>query len=376
MKVLMTADTIGGVWTYAVDLIKALSKFNVHVLLATMGKLPDRSQIDSIRSLPNATLRCSSYKLEWMEDPGSDLNDAQRWIIQLAHDFTPDIIHFNSYAFHGSLFNVPVIMVGHSCVLSWWKSVKNEVAPSGWNAYSEIVRTGLQSANMVVAPSETMMNALNEHYGTFRSWKVIYNGRDPELFYTGKKKKFVFSMGRLWDEAKNISLLAEAAKHINYPVYIAGPYGKETNTEQYNNIHFLGKLTPQEIACWLSEAMIYVSPALYEPFGLSVLEAAYSGCTLLLANISSLIEIWEDNALYFDMRSPKALAQQINKIMDDESLLQFFARKAGERAKEFDNYRMAKNYFKIYRSLLEDTDFSFTTRKLNFIKHENLSFLP
>ena len=35
--VLMTADTVGGVWTYAVELVRALAPHRVTVALATMG---------------------------------------------------------------------------------------------------------------------------------------------------------------------------------------------------------------------------------------------------------------------------------------------------------------------------------------------------
>ena len=43
-RVLMTADTIGGVWTYAIDLCRALIPHGVEVTLATMGNLPSAEQ--------------------------------------------------------------------------------------------------------------------------------------------------------------------------------------------------------------------------------------------------------------------------------------------------------------------------------------------
>ena len=38
MKILMTADTVGGVWTYALELAGALAPHGVEVALATMGR--------------------------------------------------------------------------------------------------------------------------------------------------------------------------------------------------------------------------------------------------------------------------------------------------------------------------------------------------
>jgi hypothetical protein len=36
-KVLMTADTVGGVWTYALELAAGLGEHGVEVAIATMG---------------------------------------------------------------------------------------------------------------------------------------------------------------------------------------------------------------------------------------------------------------------------------------------------------------------------------------------------
>ena len=43
-RVLMTADCVGGVWTYALDLAESLGDFGVEVLLATMGQRPSHAQ--------------------------------------------------------------------------------------------------------------------------------------------------------------------------------------------------------------------------------------------------------------------------------------------------------------------------------------------
>src|SRR5690625_7216151 len=40
-----------------------------------------------------------------------------------------------------------------------------------------------------------------------------------------------------------------------------------------------------EVFTWLRQASVFVMPSRYEPFGLSVLEAALSGCALILSDI-------------------------------------------------------------------------------------------
>ena len=80
------------------------------------------------------------------------------------------------------------------------------------------------------------------------------------------------------------------------------------------HVRLLGKLSESELARHYARAAIYCLPARYEPFGLSVLEAALSGCALVLGDIPSLRENWTgaaefappDDASAFRLDSPAA----------------------------------------------------------------------
>ena len=51
-RVLMTADTLGGVWTYAIDLCRGLANYGVQVVMLSMGRLPDEHQSRKLRAFP------------------------------------------------------------------------------------------------------------------------------------------------------------------------------------------------------------------------------------------------------------------------------------------------------------------------------------
>ncbi|HEX8155070.1 MAG TPA: glycosyltransferase family 1 protein, partial [Thermoanaerobaculia bacterium] len=72
-RVLMSADTVGGVWTYALELAGELQRGRVDVLLATMGRRLSPAQREEIAALPNVTVAESEYRLEWMDDPWRDV---------------------------------------------------------------------------------------------------------------------------------------------------------------------------------------------------------------------------------------------------------------------------------------------------------------
>ena len=351
----MTADCVGGVWTYALDLARALAPHGVSVSLATMGRLPSPAQIEEARAVPGLTLHPSGFALEWMPDPWEDVARAGDWLLGLERELRPDVVHLNGYV-HGALpWRAPVVLVGHSCVLSWWRAVKGKEAPGEWDRYAREVRRGLQAASLVVAPTQAMLDALGDHYGPFAQSHVVPNGRDFSAFAPGEKEPFVFSAGRLWDEAKNVHALADAADGLAWPIRVAGdathPNG---HAAPPSGVRLLGCLPPAEIARQLSAASIYALPARYEPFGLSALEAGLSACALVLGNIPSLREVWGDAALFVLPDDTGALRDAVDRLIADAGLRQEMAARALARARTYSLERMAQNYLTAYQSLLTE----------------------
>lgn len=352
IKVLMTTDTVGGVWTYCMELCNHLPQVQFH--LVTMGALPNAAQKRQVSALQNVVLYPSAYKLEWMENPWADIEASGLWLLQLEQDIEPDLIHLNAFSYGVLPFMAPKLVVAHSDVYSWWRAVKNEMPPAGWAEYYSRVKTGLHQANLVVAPSCTMLSELIEIYGRPKRVKEIYNGRSADVFFQTTKKPFVFSMGRVWDEAKNIQLLIDAAGEINFHIKIAGPQQFQNNQliGGVKAVEYLGKLNAEAVAAVLSEASVYVLPAKYEPFGLSALEAAFSGCALVLSNIPSLKEIWEDAAVYVDTNDSNALATVVNNLLTNSELLHRMQQKAFSQAQLYTANASAAAYQSVYTELI------------------------
>lgn len=353
-RVLMTADTVGGVWTYAMELIRALGKRGVTVGLATMGAPLSLSQRAEIGSLPNAEVFESSYKLEWMNEPWDDVHAAGDWLLKIEDAFRPDIVHLNNFP-HGALsWRTPKIVVGHSCVLSWWRAVKGCDVPREWDMYRRMVTDGLALADLVVAPSHAMLAALTEHYGPFAATAVIANGRRCATAKAGPKLDLILAAGRLWDDAKNILALAQAAPRLPWPVCIAGdnrhPDGRETRQFQ---VRHLGQLSSDELQVWFERAAIYAAPARYEPFGLSVLEAALAGCALVLADIPSLRGNWNDAAVFVAPDDAHALEAALRKLIANPTLRVELAAKAQRVAGRFTPEKMADGYLRAYQRAAE-----------------------
>src|SRR5690242_11085802 len=134
-KVLMTADTIGGIWTYALELSRGLHRHGIEVHLATMGAPLSSLQRRELRTVMNVHLHESNYKLEWMDKPWQDVEAAGAWLLEILERTAPDIVHINGFA-HASLsWNCPVLVVAHSCVYSWFAAVRGTPPPARWERY-------------------------------------------------------------------------------------------------------------------------------------------------------------------------------------------------------------------------------------------------
>lgn len=354
-RVLMTADAVGGVWTYAVDLIRTLEHAGVRVTLATMGPEPDGSQRRELARLTDADLEVSSFRLEWMSEPWDDVEAAGLWLLDLADRVEPDLVHLNGYAHAALPWRIPVLVVGHSCVLSWWRSVRGGAAPAEWSRYETAVRSGLRGADLVVAPTRAMLVDLLELYGPLSNTSAVHNGRFSERPAPTKKRPEVLGVGRLWDAAKNMEALAEAAPAVRWPIRVAGddrhPDGGHRSLAP---LEVLGMLSRRALMKRMARASIYALPARYEPFGLSVLEAAGSGCALVLGDLPSLRELWGDTALYVDPDDPPALARALNRLIDDPEERARRAGAARQRARRYRPRAMGSAYLEHYRRLLLD----------------------
>jgi len=353
-RVLMTTDTVGGVWHYALELCRAFQAENLEVILATMGPLPRPEQRAEALALSHVTLCESEFRLEWMNEPWADVERAGQWLLELEWRHAPDLVHLNGFVHAVLPWRAPRLVVAHSCVLSWWEAVRGGHAPADWDRYRAAVSRGLHAADLVVAPTAAMIGALRRHYGQTARCAAIHNGRDAAEFRRATRKEpFILSVGRLWDDAKNTAALAAVAPELEWPVQVVGDTRGPDGVDRVPcRVQALGHCSPAALAEIYARAAIYALPARYEPFGLSVLEAALSGCALVLGDIPSLRELWDGAADFVPPGEPPALRAALARLMADPPLRQRRAAAARLRAGRYSTRRMARRYLETYRTLL------------------------
>jgi glycogen(starch) synthase len=363
MHVLVTADTVGGVWTYARELVTGLSRRGVKVTLVSFGEIPTLGQTEWLDGLRGVEFHPTAFRLEWMQEAESDIEASKEYLRALIDEVRPDLLHVNQFAYGSLDVNIPRVVVSHSDVVSWWVNAKGIEPPADrWtNWYRDLVARGLADANAVVAPSRWMMDCVEAYYGKPQQGAVIYNGRTPTLFnpYIAKDE-CVLSVGRLWDGGKQAALLTQVETAI--PIYIAGTEQHADSSfraaqsalgESHPNLILKGAQTEAQLRQLYGRAAIYAATSRYEPFGLAPLEAALSRCALICNDIPSFREIWGQAAHYFRYNDAKSLQEAIEKLQADRELRLTNANLAYNRARQrFTGDRMVGDYMNLYQSLV------------------------
>jgi glycosyltransferase involved in cell wall biosynthesis len=217
-----------------------------------------------------------------------------------------------------------------------------------------MLRDALRRTDAVVCPSRAYAASVCDFYRVTPF--VVRNGRappPPPAFPPPVAPTFAFSAGRLWDRGKNAATLDEAAGEIRLPLLLAGPcaspQGERFSAER---ARLTGPLDAPVLRQILSERPVFISAALYEPFGLSVLEAAQAGCPLVLSDIETFRELWQGAALFAPPRLASAFAANVNRIVVDADLREELRDAASRRAQDYSAGAMAEAMTAIYRAAL------------------------
>jgi len=361
----MTADATEGVWTYVMELVRALRPSGIEILLAVMGPALSPQQRAQAARFVHVGLCEKSFALEWMKDPWRDVTRAGDWLLELEEQFEPHVVHLNHYC-HGSLpWNAPVLISAHGCVLSWWQAVHGDQSPHSWTRYHAEVSAGLRGANIVVAPTCAMLDSLTRLYAPiprllhfqngshFPEFRMIPLGCNASRFVPMTKREYVLSVGCPGDKAQNFEMLDAVAQDLPWPVVLAGkgPLA-EARCGALSHLHALDSPDAEEMASKLGQAAIFALPARYEPFGFVALKAALAGCALVLGDIPSLRETWGDAGLFASPDDRDAFAAVLHGLMDDAGLCREMGARARACALELTPERMADGMLECYKELM------------------------
>lgn len=216
----------------------------------------------------------------------------------------------------------------------------------------------VRRAPAVVTISETIKAEIVAHYRIDESRIHVatpgcdldrFTG-DPQLdqLIPGLPDRYLLYVGTV-EPRKNLPGLLTAyaslrQRHKNAPpLVLAGGVGwrvRELATElrglqDEGSVISLGYVDDRLVPALYARALALVFPSFYEGFGLPALEAMASGCPVIGSDRSSIPEVVGDSGLLVDPHDTAAIADAMERILQDETLRADLAARGKTRARSF-----------------------------------------
>ena len=354
-RLLLTTDAVGGVWTYSLDLARALAQAeDMVILLAVLGPVPTADQLAEAAAVPGLQLIETGLPLDWLAGSEADVRDAAWSLAELAAESGADLAQLHTPALATCPYPAPVVSVVHSCVATWWQAVGHGPLPADLAWRATLVGEGLERSDQVVAPTRAFARAVQGAYRLSALPRSVHNGRST-LFRALREEapeEAALTAGRLWDAGKNVATFDRAAALSSLPFRAAGPLaGPGGERVVLAHAEPLGSLAARDLVEALSRRPIFVSAALYEPFGLAVLEAAQAGCALVLADRPGFRELWNEAALFVDPLDEHGIAAAVDRLAADPATRAALGHAALERSATFTPAATAQAMLDLYAAL-------------------------
>jgi glycosyltransferase involved in cell wall biosynthesis len=238
-----------------------------------------------------------------------------------------------------------------------------------------LIPQSIRRADKIITVSKAEKNNIIDFYKILpQKVDFIYNGVDFEKFshkfsdeekeHVRKKydlpEKFLLYIGTL-QPRKNIPVLIEAIKSSDIKLVLAGNRsahnfdkkidGAVEENDLGKKVIFPGWIDEADKPILLQMAICFVLPSLYEGFGLPIVEAMAAGVPVVCSDIPVFREIGGGAALFCNPKNSIDFAENISKIINDQSLKEKLVQSGTETAKKYNWQETAQKTLETYKSL-------------------------
>ncbi len=112
-----------------------------------------------------------------------------------------------------------------------------------------------------------------------------------------------------------------------------------------------GYVERAELPVLYTMATLFIYPSLYEGFGLPILEAMSCGTPVITSDVSSLPEVGEKAAFYFDPHSDEELCSLLLRLANDEELCAKHSERSLAQAAKFSWQKAGKELMDLFNRL-------------------------
>jgi glycosyltransferase involved in cell wall biosynthesis len=201
-----------------------------------------------------------------------------------------------------------------------------------------LAHTGIDDSHITVIP-----NGVDSRFRPHTQDELVEQSKGLDL----PSRHYVLCVGSL-EPRKNLVRLLQAWSRIQADIpsdIWLVLTGKRGNSRVFANaagmdtlpprVHLTGHVADHVLPALYAGAMVFAYPSVYEGFGLPPLEAMASGVPVLTGNQASLPEVVGDAGVMLDPYDVEAIAEGLNRLIEDSSLRSQLRAKGLERARLF-----------------------------------------
>lgn len=249
-----------------------------------------------------------------------------------------------------------------------------KISPHSKAIFRWVVRTVINNATAVIAPSTNIRNNANKIYRPTKDISIIPFGIDTPFFTSLKREElslqkdifYIISIGRLL-KTKGYDILIKALNIIHKSrsdirLILIGEGPEQDNLEKLasdldisDDIIFLGAVFDKRKFQFLSTADAYVLSSLYEGFGIVLLEAMFCGLPIVATNNGGQTDIVTDgrNGILVEPSDAQAIADAITRLIKDKELRQKTSTFNREDVKKYYISNIAQDYLKLFNNIVQ-----------------------
>jgi glycosyltransferase involved in cell wall biosynthesis len=205
-----------------------------------------------------------------------------------------------------------------------------------WRGQRGSIRRVLRDAAMLLPNSVSEFHRLQHEFPFTCPYKVVPNAIDPHIFSlsapgnsnvlgaapdTCREKDLVLSAARI-DGIKNQLNLIRAINGSDLRLILIGSpavnqqaYYEECRREAGPTITFVEAVSQENLASYYRRAKVHALPSWFETTGLSSLEAAAMGCSIVITAKGDTKEYFGDDAVYCDPASPDSIREALYRAL-------------------------------------------------------------
>lgn len=203
-------------------------------------------------------------------------------------------------------------------------------SPKHWNRpvwrFDAGVRTCLRAVSVLLPNSTAEQQVIESILGDTRPHVVVPNGVHPR-FAPGDRpwpegRQGALCVGRLEPRKNQLSLI-RALADTDISLTLVGrtgrfnaAYGRRCRREASANVRFVDHCSPDELVSWYRSSLVHVCPSWYETPGLCSLEAAASGCAIVVTPGGCTREYFGEEAEYCRPDDAASIADAVRKALD------------------------------------------------------------